>query len=119
MSPTVSLSTRVSPEVRDRLSAAAAERGLALATYTKQLLTSAEVPAREDGDVVNEVECVFSQLSDEAGLERAVCLALARTAELGGTAGIAAGKELLIEVRHAQYRYQPEDEDEEEDGDYG
>src|SRR2546429_452831 len=35
MSQTVSLSTRVSPQVRDRLTAEAAERGVPLATYTR------------------------------------------------------------------------------------
>jgi hypothetical protein len=114
MAPTVSLSTRVPPEVRDRLAAEAQARGVPLATYTRTILTGS-VPGDSPvtGEVTNEVECVFSRLPlPEAGLERAVCLALARTVELGGTAGIAAGKELLISVRHAESFYQLEDEDE-------
>jgi hypothetical protein len=118
MSPTVSLSTRVSPEVRDRLSAAAATRGVPLATYTRTLLSGA-IPAGASpaGNVTNEVECIFTHLPPEAGLEREICMCLARTAELGGTAGIAAGKELLLEIRHVQSFYQPEDDDEDDGGD--
>ncbi len=47
-------------------------------------------------------------------------MALARTVEEGGAAGIAAGKELVIEVRHAQLRYGPEwDDPGDPDGDGG
>ena len=59
---------------------------------------------------------MFAHLPDEASLEKEICLALARTVELGGTPGIAAGKELLSEIRYAQLRYAPEwDEDEDDD----
>jgi hypothetical protein len=65
---------------------------------------------------VNEVECAFAHLPPESSLEKEICMALARTVELGGTPGIAAGKELLAEIRYAQLRYAPEwDEDEDED----
>jgi hypothetical protein len=112
MSQTVSLSTRVSPQVRDRLAAAAAERGVPLATYTRTLLTSAEVPAREDGAVVREVERVFCHFGPGAGVRREAALALARTVEAGGSAGIAASKELLYQVHVAETLFEPdEDED--------
>ena len=123
MSQTVSLSTRVSPQVRDRLAAAAAERGVPLATYTRGLLSvpspGLDAPAAGDGEVVNEVRCVFAHLPMEAGLRREICLSLARTVEAGGSAGIAAGKALLDEVRVTQRLFEPEDDwdaDEDEGG---
>jgi hypothetical protein len=118
MAVTVSLSTRVAPEVRDRLAAAAAERGMPLATYTRTLL-SGVVPedASPAGDVANEVACIFAHLPPDAGLRREICMCLARTAEQGGTAGIAAGKALLDEVRVTRLLFEPEDflDDEDED----
>ena len=52
----------------------------------------------------------------EAGLAREICLALARTVEAGGSAGISAGKALLEETDRAVRLYVPyEDEDEDED----
>ncbi len=90
-----------------------------LATYTRGLLAGPPADAPGDGPVCNEVECVFTGFPPDAGLAREVCLALARTVEQGGTAGIQAGKELLIEIRHARSFYEPEwDEDEDEDGDH-
>lgn len=116
MAPTVSLSARVSPEVRARLAAEARAQGVALATYAARLLSGpvTDAPGPGAGAVVNEVECAFARLPAESGLEKEVCLALARTVELGGTAGIQAGKELLIEIRYATFRYAP-DGDEDED----
>ncbi len=110
MAPSVSLSARVSPQVRDRLAAEAGARGLPLATYAAQLLSGAAPdPSRPgDGDVQNEVECVFSGLPPEAGLRKQVALALARTVEEGGTAGIAAGRELLMQVHVAESLFEPE-----------
>lgn len=116
MSQTVSLSTRVAPEVRDRLATAAAEHGVPLATYTRTLLTSAEVPATEDGAAVAEVERLFSQYGPEAGVRREVALALARTVEAGGTAGIAAGKELLMQVLVAGNLFEPDEDEDDGDG---
>ncbi len=114
--PTVSLSARVSPEVRARLAADARAQGVALATYAARLLSGPvpDAPGPGAGAVQNEVECAFAHLSPDASLEKEICLALARTVELGGTAGIAAGKELLTEIRYAAFRYAP-DEDEDED----
>ncbi len=122
MSLTVSLSVRVSPQVRDRLTAEAQDRGLPLGTYARDLLSGAaalEAPPG-DGAVANEVACVFAHLGPEAGLRREVCMALARTVEQGGTAGIAAGRALIDEVRVTQmlYRPEPEDLDDEAAGDY-
>src|SRR6266581_6621805 len=99
MAPTVSLSARVSPEVRARLAADARAQGMALATYAARLLSAPvpDAPGPGAGAVQNEVECAFAHLSAGASLEKEVCLALARTVELGGTPGIAAGKELLTE----------------------
>jgi hypothetical protein len=115
MSVTVSLSTRVSPLVRDRLAAEAADRGLPLATHTKNLLSDAgskDPDSTRDGEVVNEVDCLFTHLPVEAGIHRAVCRALARTVQNGGTAGVAAGKELIDLTEWVRRRYEPEPEDE-------
>ncbi len=89
-----------------------------LATYAATLLSGAAPdPARPgEGDVQREVECVFERLPLDAGLEREICMALARTVEQGGTAGIAAGKELAVEIRLAQQRYGPDWDDEDQDG---
>jgi hypothetical protein len=118
MSQTVSLSTRVSPQVRDRLTAEAAERGVPLATYTRGLL-SVPAPGQDasspgDGEVVNEVDCLFYDLPPEAGIHRAVCRALARTVQAGGAAGVSAGKELLDLTNWVRRRFEPEDLDEDE-----
>jgi hypothetical protein len=121
MAPTVSLSARVFPQVRARLAAEAQAQGVALATYAARLLSGPvmDAPGPGAGAVTNEVECAFAHLPDEASLEREVCMALARTVELGGTAGIAAGRELLTEIRYAQLHYQPdEDEDQDDEADW-
>lgn len=120
MVQTVSLSTRVTPQVRERLAAEAAARGVPLATYTRELLSVPADPARgqdaSGGDAVqNEVRCMFTGLPQESWLAREVCLALARTVELGGTAGISAAKALLEETDRARMRYAFEDEDEDDD----
>jgi len=117
MAPTVSLSARVSPQVRARLAADAQAQGVALATYAARLLSEpvTDAPGPGAGAVRNEVECVFAHLPDEASLEKEICLALARTVELGGTPGIAAGKELLSEIRYATLHYAAYDD--EDDGD--
>ncbi len=93
---------------------------MALATYAARLLSAPvpDAPGPGAGAVQNEVECAFAHLSAGASLEKEVCLALARTVELGGTPGIAAGKELLTEIRWAAHRYAPDD-DEDEDEDWG
>ena len=86
---------------------------MALATYAAQLLSGAppgEVPASR-GAVQLEVECVFDRLGPEAGVYREVCLALARTAEAGGAAGVTAGRELLSTVRVAENLFEPEDDE--------
>lgn len=121
MAPTVSLSARVSPQVRARLVAEAQAQGMALATYASRLLSGPvmDAPGPGTGAVQNEVDCIFTHLPLEASLEREVCMALARTVEAGGTPGIQAGKELLSEIRYVQLRYAPEwdeDEDQDEDG---
>src|SRR6266581_138093 len=115
MTVTVCLSTRVPPGLRDRLLAVAEDRGVPLSTLARDLIAAGMDGGAPDragaGDLVNEVECLFSRFGPEAGLRREVCLALARTAEAGGTAGIAAGKELLIEVSVAGRLFEDEDED--------
>jgi hypothetical protein len=114
MSQTVSLSTRVSPEVRDRLAAEAGSLGLPLATHTRNLLSDSPPspdPGSADGEVVNEVNCLFTGLPPEAGIHRAVCRSLARTVQNGGAAGVTAGRELLELTDWVQRRFQPEDED--------
>src|SRR5258705_8690250 len=62
MAPTVSLSARVSPQVRARLAAEARDQGVALATYAARLLTGAapDAPGPGAGTIQNEVECAFS-----------------------------------------------------------
>jgi hypothetical protein len=116
---TVSLSTRVTPQVRERLAAEAAARGVPLATYTRELLSGPPraAPGEAADPVQNEVRCIFEHLPQETWLVREICLALARTVEAGGTAGISAGKALLEETERAQRMYAPEED--EEDGDDG
>jgi hypothetical protein len=118
MAVSVSLSTRVSPELRQRLIAEARVRGLPLATLARDLLGAAldgaAFSAPQDGEVQNEVACVFHGLPLEAGMHRAVCMALARTVENGGAAGVTAGKELLDLTEWVRRRFEPEEEDEDD-----
>ncbi|HEY3036900.1 MAG TPA: hypothetical protein VGJ54_19860, partial [Streptosporangiaceae bacterium] len=117
MSVTVSLSTRVSQDLRERLITEARGRGVPLSTLARDLLAAGlngGAPNGRDGAVVNEVQCVFHGLPMEAGLRREVALALARTVEAGGSAGIAAGRELLDMVGVVVRLYEPEDWDEDE-----
>lgn len=113
MAPSVSLSARVSPQVRARLAAEAEVRGMALATYAAQLLSgAAPEPSRAgEGAVQNEIECVFADMPPESGVYREICMALARTAEAGGSAGVTAGRELLSTVHAAERLFGPEPED--------
>jgi hypothetical protein len=71
--------------------AEAAERGVPLATYTRGLLSvpaaGQDASSPGDGEVVNEVDCLFYALPPEAGIHRAVCRALARTVQAGGLPG--------------------------------
>jgi hypothetical protein len=118
MAQTVSLSTRVPPEVRDRLIGEARSRGVPLATYTRALLAGAPPlgVAPDDGGVVAEVEALFADLPAEAALRRAICLAWARTVEAGGTAGITAGRNLLAMVQGTQSLFSDYlDEDDDDD----
>ena len=112
MAVSVSLSTRVSPELRQRLVSEARRRGLPLATLARDLLGAAldgeAFRAPHDGALVNEVECVFHDLPPDAGVRREVCIALARTAEAGGAAGVTAGKELVGMIDYVQRLYAPE-----------
>ena len=123
MATSVSLSTRVSPELRQQLLAEARARRVALGTLARDLLAAGlagEAATSPDDTVQNEVRCIFAHLPPEAGLRREICLSLARTVEQGGTAGVTAGRELLIEVNTAQRLYEPEDDwDEDLDGDEG
>lgn len=91
-----------------------------LATYAAKLLAAAspDGPRPGAGAVQNEVESVFARLPDEASLEKQVCLSLARTVEQGGTPGIAAGKELLVEIRWAKLHFGLDDEDDEDEDDF-
>jgi hypothetical protein len=121
MAQTVSLSTRVPVEVRDRLAAEAAGRGVPLATYTRMLLSGAPGHAKDastsgEGSVVDEVDRVFGELPPDAGLRWEICLALARTVQAGGSAGISAGRELLSLIHHTQGLYAIYDDDDDEDG---
>jgi hypothetical protein len=118
MTVSVSLSTRVSPQVRDRLAAEAQEHGMPLSAYTRTLLSGAS-PADASpggGAVVDEVEWVFAHLPQEAWLRREICLALARTVQGGGSAGIAAGRELLYQVQVTRSLFDYEDDDDGDDG---
>lgn len=119
MGQTVSLSTRVSPQVRDRLAAEAAERGVALATYTRSLLESARAEAVApdgDGEVVLEVGRLYGQWGPEAAIERAIAVAVARVVEAGGSPAVTAAKELGVMCRMAESRFGTwGDEDDDED----
>jgi hypothetical protein len=114
----VSLSTRVSPELRGRLVSEARGRGVPLSELARDLLAAGldgGAPNGKDGAVVNEVRCVFHGLPMEAGLRREVALSLARTVEAGGSAGIAAGKELLDMIDVVARLYEPEDWDDDDE----
>ena len=122
MATSVSLSTRVSPELRERLLGQARARGVSLGELARDLLAAGvdgDRPSRDDrdgdGDLVNEIECVFNHLPLEAGVHRAVALALALTVENGGGGQVAAAKELVALVDHVRLRWDGvnyEDEDE-------
>jgi hypothetical protein len=118
MAVTVSLSTRVSPELRQRLISEARSRGVPLGAFARDLLAAGVNGGSLDpdvGEVQNEVACVFHGLPLEAGMHRAVCMALARTVESGGAAGVTAGKELLDLTEWVRRRFEPE-WDEDDDG---
>jgi hypothetical protein len=119
MGPSVSLSTRVPRDLHERLSAEARARRVPVGTLARDLLAaSVDTPPAGGTDpdaVQNEVRCLFTGMPPEAGLAREVCLALARTVEAGGTAGISAGKALLEETDRALRLYACEP-DEDEDG---
>jgi hypothetical protein len=104
MATSVSLSTRVSPDLRQQLLAEARARRVALGTLARDLLEAGVegAPPASDDAVQNEVRCIFAHLPPEAGLRREICLSLARTVEAGGTAGISAARALLDEVRVTQ-----------------
>jgi hypothetical protein len=65
---------------------------------------------------MNEIECVFTGLPIESGIYKQICLALARTVESGGTAGVTAGRELLETVRVVERLFVPEDDEDEDEG---
>jgi hypothetical protein len=122
MATSVSLSTRVSPELRERLVQAARDRGIPLGRFARDLLAAGVGAVGEVGGpepLANEVECAFHNLPPEAGVRREVCLTLARTAVAGGIPGIQAGRVLIDEVDVARRIFLPEDEDEDLDEDEG
>ena len=126
MAQSVSLSTRVSPQVRDRLAAEAAARGLALGTYTRSLLEGAGPQAAPggngdgDGEVVRQVDELYGQFGPDAAVERAIAVAVARVVEAGGSPAVTAAKELAVMCRMAETRFGTwDDEDEDEDEDEG
>ena len=114
MAPSVSLSTRVSPELRQQLVAEARARRVPLATLARDLLAAgvdAGPVSSGDGGVLNEVECLFHGLPPEAGLHREICRSLALTVENGGGGQVAAAKELLDLAGWVVRRFEPEDDD--------
>jgi len=111
---TVSLSTRVSPELRQVLVAEARARRVPLGELARDLLAAGVnggTPAAGDSDAQNEVRCVFADLPPEAGVHRAVALSLARTVDAGGSGAVSAGKEVIELCDWARTRWQPEDWD--------
>jgi hypothetical protein len=118
MATSVSLSTRVSPELRERLVQAALDRGIPLGRFARDLLAAGVGVVGEVGPdpLVNEVECAFHGLPAAAGVRREVCLSLARTAAAGGIPGMQAGRVLIDEVETALRLFLPDD-DEDWDGD--
>jgi hypothetical protein len=118
MAVTVSLSTRVSPELRRLLEAEARARRVTLAELARDFLAAGvnDGPALPNGgDVQYEVACVFTDLPMEAGVHRAVCMALAKTVDTGSGGQVAAAKELLELTDWARRRYEPEPEDDEDE----
>jgi len=112
MTTSVSLSTRVSPELRERLLGQARARGVALGELARDLLAAGVDGGQpgDRGDISDEVECLFTSLPAEAGIHRAVCLALARTVERGGGGQVAAANRLLELTRWARHYFEPEDD---------
>jgi hypothetical protein len=122
MATSVSLSTRVSPELRQQLVAEARARRTSLADLARDLLTAGvnggAVPSG-DGGVLNEVDCLFHGLPPEAGLHREIMRSLALTVEAGAGGQVAAARELLELAAWVQRRFEPEPEPEGEDEDEG
>jgi hypothetical protein len=116
MAFSVSLSTRVSPELRERLTEEARSRHMNLAAYARDVLEGGvngdSRPEPERGGLANEIECVFAHLPDETGVRREVALQLARVVEAGGSPSVTASRELVELIDHTLLRYGPEwDED--------
>jgi hypothetical protein len=112
MTTSVSLSTRVSPELRERLLGVARARGVTLGVLARDILAGGVDSGREGGpgDVQAEVAEVFHDLPSGAGVTRAICMALAKTVESGGGGQVAAAKELLDLTRWARRHYEPEED---------
>ncbi|MEU2625740.1 hypothetical protein [Kitasatospora sp. NPDC007106] len=95
MAATMTISLRVPPELRDQLQRAAAEHRTTMSTLAVAAIRAhldGAVPAK-DGPLVTAVSLACT----EAGMpevERQMALNLARTAQAGGTAGVAAVREL-------------------------
>lgn len=119
MTTSVSLSTRVSPELRERLLAVSRARKVTLGELARDLLASGvdggPSPGEADGALMNEIDCVFHGLSGVAGVYREVCRALARTVSSGGSVGVTAGRELLSTVDMVQMRFVPDGYDDEDE----
>jgi hypothetical protein len=116
MAPTVSLSTRISPQIRDRLAGEAAARGVPLGTYTRSLLEDAQPRAApDDGDVVRGVDRLYGQFGPDAAIERAIAMAVARVVEAGGSPAVTAAKELVVMCRMAENRFGSWDDEDEDD----
>jgi len=58
---------------------------------------------------------VFAHFPPDAGVRREICLCLARTAEGGGSAGVTAGRELLVEISIAQRLFEKDDDEQDDD----
>jgi hypothetical protein len=111
MTTSVSLSTRVSPELRERLLGQARARHVSLGVLARDLLAAGVdggEPAGGVGPIQNEVACIFHDLPPEAGVHREVCMALAKTVESGGGGQVAAANRLLELTRWARHYFEPE-----------
>ncbi|WP_097867436.1 hypothetical protein [Streptomyces sp. rh34] len=98
MAATMTISLRVPQEMRDQLERVSVEYRTTMSAVAvsaiRMYLDGAEPPT--DGPLVLAVDALFAEQDLYTSTEREMALALARTGQAGGTAGVAAIKELRV-----------------------
>lgn len=97
MAATMTISLRVSPELRERLERAAAGSGLTMSALAVALIREGLDGGEVDGDgpLVQAVGAAFADLEGRGvAVERQTALSLARIAQAGGMAAVSALREL-------------------------